>query len=158
MYLSYKYLNKKTANIVIVICLVIQLIDFYPAMSNKFNYEEKNYDIDTSWQELLEETEHIVYLSFGQTSFDEMRTAYYKIAYIAKENNCTLNNFYFAREIENVQETSMKYIEKLQHGETEKGYIYVIKQASDNKWWNQSLNVNSLDGYTVIIPNNNVKK
>ena len=157
MYVIFKYLNKKIANTIILICLIIQIIDFFPSMSNKFNYEEKRYNIDTAWEQIMDNTEHLVYLSFGKETFEEMRTAYYKIAYIANEYNCTLNNFYFAREINNVHETSLNYIEQLKQGELKQGYIYVISQKSDSKWWNDKLNTIRIDNYIIVNPNN-VKK
>ena len=155
MYIVFKYSNKKTANTIIVICLILQLIDFYPSMNNKFNYEEKEHKIDNAWKQILENTEHIVYLSFGEDSFDEMRTAYYKIAYIAYKNNCTLNNFYFAREINNAYETSQKYTEELKQGQLRNGYTYIIKQNSQSKWWDDKLEYYKLDEYIVIISSNN---
>ena len=153
MYIIFKYSNKKIAYIILSLCLVIQFIDIYPAMKEKFNYEEETYTIDKEWEQALEGTSHIVYLQIGEYIYEEMRPLYYKIAYIANENNCTLNNFYFAREITNVKDTSSKYEEDLKQGNLEKENLYIIKQKDENVWWNEQLNAKKIDGYIVIIPN-----
>lgn len=150
MYFVFKYTKKKTAIFIICLCIILQIIDFYPSMINKFNYEEKVYKIDEAWEQIINENDHIVYLSFVDESFDEMRTAYYKVADIAYKNNCTLNNFYFAREINNVYETTHKYIDQLKSGELQDNFIYLIRQQNDEIWWNQKLETLKIDGYIVI--------
>ena len=151
MYLISKFTNRKTANFVIIFCLILQVIDFYPNINNKFQFKEDKIEIDSvSWEQTIDGAKHIVYFGLEEKSFEEMIEGYYKIAYIAHENKCTLNNFYFARQIDNVTETSQKYINDLQLGNLENGYIYVIKQNSENRWWNEKLKTYKLDGYIVI--------
>ena len=153
MYIVSKYTNKKIANVIIVICLILQLIDLYPSLNNKFDYKEKTYNIDTvQWENVLNNVEHIVYLNLENNSFDEIRSSYYKIAYIAYINDCTLNDFYFARKIENVETTAQNYVIELINGNTENNCIYVINQEDDNIWWNKDLISNNIDGFIVIVP------
>ena len=80
IYIVSKYINKKTANVVIIMCLILQIIDFYPIMQSKFKYEDKVYDInETAWKEVLEDAEHVVYLNVGGLSFQEERDGFYKV-------------------------------------------------------------------------------
>ena len=152
MYIINKYEKKKVANFIIVLCLILQIIDFYPAMKGKFEYKEKIYDIDnTKWEYVLQDVEHIVYLNFEELSFDEYRTSCYIAAYIAYKNNCTLNDFYFARQINNVKETDKEQIEKLKSGEIDESTVYIIRQKDKNNvWWNQSVDNYNIDGFVVI--------
>ena len=154
IYIVNKYANKKTANFIIVTCLIIQLLDLYPSFKNKFEYKEEIYDLDKiAWEQLLDGAEHIAYINFEKDSYDDMRESFYKIAYIADENNCTLNNFYFARVIKNTDETFKKHVYELINGDLNNRYVYVIKQQNDINWWNNNLNSFKLDGYIVIAAN-----
>ena len=151
LYTVFKYCKKKTAIFVIVLCLIIQIIDFYPTMKNKFEYKEKISDLDkASWEQIIGDAEHIVYLNFENLSFDENRTSFYNVASIAYENNCTLNNFYFARLIDNVKETNSEHIERLKTGEIDNNTVYVIRQKNADVWWKENLYSKFIDGYKVI--------
>lgn len=61
MYIVSKHSNsKKIANIIITLCLAIQLFDLYPKLKDKFYYNEINYEIDTkSWELVLKDYKHI---------------------------------------------------------------------------------------------------
>lgn len=152
LYIVNKYEKEKVANFIITLCLIIQIIDFYPALKEKFEYKEKTYNIDkTNWEQVINDAEHIVYLNFEKLSFDENRKSFYIVAYIASENNCTLNNFYFARQINNVSETNNEHIDKLINGEIDDNTVYIIRQENnDSIWWNESLKYCFIDGYKVI--------
>ena len=151
LYIINKFTKNKIAILIVTICLIIQIIDFYPAMNEKYSYEEIEYSVDKiTWEQMLNDKKHVVYLIFGQYSFDEARNEFYKAAYIANLNNCTLNNFYFARQVQNVEQTNNDYILQLKQGKIEQDVLYIIKQNSDNKWWNEELNEYEIDGYTVI--------
>ena len=152
MYIINKYEKKKVANFIIILCLILQIIDFYPSMKRKFEYKEKVYNIDnTNWEYVMQDVKHIVYLNFDDLSFDENRTSYYIVAYIAYQNDCTLNNFYFARKITNVKETNEIQIQKLKSGEIDENTLYIIRQKDkNNMWWNENLDNYNIDEYIVV--------
>lgn len=145
-----KYKSDKISFAIIIICLIIQIYDFYPKMTNKFEYQNKEYTISKQWEQVLSEKKHVVYLNFEEQTFDEMRTDYYKIANMAFKKDCTLNIFYFAREIKNTLESSQKYMEELVKGTVPKDHLFILNRKKEDKWWSQDLQTEKIDGFTVI--------
>lgn len=147
MYVVSKNMNKKVANIVITICLIIQLLDLYPYLKDKFTYEEKPYTYNNiAWNEILNGNPHIACIPISKFNNGD----FFKLAYIAKENNCTINNFYFARKVKHVEETSNKYIEDIEKGITEEGFVYILKKDDEEIAKKSKLLYNIIDDYIVI--------
>ena len=152
MYIVYKYTNKNVAKVIISLCLIIQIVDFYPSMINKFEYDDGKYNIDeTSWNIVLEGKKHIALFNYAKGSFEEKITKIFKLSNIAYENDCTMNTFYFARKIINLDETVQKQLEDVREGRLENDYLYVSSQDDDlGTWWNENLYCYNIDGYKVI--------
>lgn len=147
MYLVYKYTNKKCAISVISICLIIQLLDLSLSLETKFTYEEKSYNSDKqAWEEVLEGCEHIVCLP--PDKFENGQ--FLHLGYIARENGCTMNNFYFARKVKNVEETNSGYLEELKEGSMQEGFAYVLKKDDVDIAKNAKLDYTAIDEYIVI--------
>lgn len=147
MYLVYKNTNKKCAISVISICLVIQLLDLYPSIKTKFTYEEKGYNSEKQlWTQVLEDCEHIVCLPIAKFQNGH----FLHLGYIARENGCTMNNFYFARKIKNVEETNYAYMEELKNGDLREGFAYVLKNDDVDIAKTAGLDYTPIDEFIVI--------
>ncbi len=117
------------ANAIIIICLIIQLMDLSPQMKDKRQIEVDISYLDmTSWSQLLNRVEHIVIIETDKFKLGD----YGRIAYIAKQNNCTMNNFYFAQDkaSKDVQEKEKQYITDFVMNKIEDNFVYVIKAES----------------------------
>lgn len=147
IYIVSRYItNKRAANIIITICLMIQLLDFKEPLMGKFEYQEKSYNLNMqAWEEVLETSEHIVCVPLSDFS----QLDFFKIAYIAKKCDCTLNYFYFARGIEGVKEEEEKYQNKLKESQIENGYTYLLKEENIELLEETNLNYDKIDGYLV---------
>ena len=146
IFIVYKYSNKKIANIIITVCLVIQIVDLYPSMITKFEYSEENkisYS-EKEWEIALKDVSHIITYANNQTS------ELLKMAYIANKNNCTVSDFYFARDIENVGKMKLEYLDKLINNEIDEGYIYVINEEDAKYLTKITLNMYKIDEFVVI--------
>ena len=131
-----------------MICLLFQVFDFYPSMKSKFSYQELGYIYDyESFNYVLEDINHIIYLDYSN---DEDYSNVFKIAYIAMQNYCTVNKFYFARDIDGVYETSNKYSEKLSKGLIEDNEVYVIKKEDIENINKSKLYYYEVDEFIVI--------
>ncbi len=110
IYTVYKYESKKIFNIIITICLLLQIFDLRSALINKFEYTKTNtYEQNAEeFKKALGNCEHIICLEFNSLGSSE----YFELAYIASKNDCTINNFYFAREIKNAIKTRKRISKK----------------------------------------------
>ena len=116
-------------------------------MINKVKYKQSDYQYyKLAWSEVLEEYEHIVYLSNPYYS----KTHTFKLAKIASENNCTLNNFYFARKLKGIEENTKKSLEELNNGKLEENVIYVIRKEDLKENINTNLFYQDIDEFVVI--------
>ncbi|MCI8620624.1 MAG: hypothetical protein HFJ50_02090 [Clostridia bacterium] len=137
-----KRLNKFKANVVITLCLLVQFADIYPAMLNKIEYRKHEYEYNEElWSKILEDTNHIIYLSNPYYSKDDT----YKIASIASGNGCTLNDFYFARKVNGVEEKTNDQLANLNNAELEEDYIYIIREEDLKEAENPNFYYYSLD-------------
>jgi len=147
MYIINKFVSKKYGMILILICLLVQFADIYPAMVNKVKYKQGDYEYDKSaWSQVLEENKHIVYLSNPY----HFKLLTFKLARIANENNCTLNNFYFARKIKGLEENTNKTLENLSNGEINENTVYIIKKEDLKSEKNEKLFYYNIDEFIVI--------
>ena len=142
MYMVGKRLKKFKANIVIVLCLLVQLADIYPAIVHKIEANKSTYEYtEEAWAKVLEGTEHIIYLSNPYSSKDDT----YKLANIASGNSCTLNDFYFARKVTGVEEETNRILANLDNSELEDKCIYIIKKEDLKTAENPNFYYYSLD-------------
>lgn len=75
----------------------------------------------------------------------------FEIAYIANKNNCTSNNFYFARDVRGVENTEREYIEKLSNSEVENGVLYVLKIEDKELLKDANLYCYKIDNYIAVV-------
>lgn len=151
MYIINQYTGKKYGIILILICLLIQIADIYPAMTNKVKYKQGDYEYDKlAWSQALKEYEHIVYLS--NPYYSKIHT--FKLAKIASQNKCTLNNFYFARKQKGIEENTNKILEDLKLGRIEENTIYVIRKEALKEDRNTDLFYHNIDEFIVITSRN----
>ena len=147
MYLVNKKASKKVASIIITLCLLIQIADISPYLKDKFTYEERPYNYEKEmWQEALRECNHIAYLPVERL----LKEDYFKLTHIARENNCTINNFYFARKVENVERTGSIYLKELEQGIVEKDFAYIMDLIYEEKIKEYNVNYKIIDDYIVI--------
>lgn len=113
-FLNLKQWTTKIAITILIICISLQVIDlseFFKGIHNSFAgtqaYETQLASLD--WADIQNQVEHL-YLS---KSFMDN----YDIADWASDNQLTLNNFYFARRIEGVEETYLSAIKNPAQGE-----------------------------------------
>ena len=118
---------KTKANAIILICLIIQLIDIIPVMQNRVNYNKEIYEFDKiAWEEALDGYNHITYLSNPYY----VKKDTFRLAYIASKNNCTLNDYYFARKVKGKEEETIKVLEEILEDmkKEELNTIYIIRK------------------------------
>ncbi|MCI8519534.1 MAG: hypothetical protein HFJ51_05680 [Clostridia bacterium] len=140
-------MNKKVASIIITLCLLIQILDISPYLKNKFNYEERPYKYEKEmWTEALKECKHIAYLPVERL----LKEDYFKLTHIARENNCTINNFYFARKVENVERIGSMYLVELEQGIVEKDFAYIMHPIYEEQIKKYNINYKIIDNYIVI--------
>lgn len=151
IYIVNKYVeSKKTANFIIILCLVIQLLDLRAVITNKFNYEGRKDTFDNAaWQAVLEDYKHVFYIRSSDFSSEELM----ELAYIANENGCTVSNFYFARPIKGVEETQNENLEKLTKSQIEDKCVYVLKKEQIDLLEKTNLYCYNIENYIVVVQN-----
>lgn len=130
IYFIYKYNGTKKASVIIIGCAIIQLVDLSPKIKDKRQMELDISHLDmTIWSEMLSGVEHIAIIGLDDFKLGD----YGEIAYIAKQNKCTMSNFYFAQDkaSKDVQETEVQYVKELLMNKIEDNFVYVIK--AENK-------------------------
>ncbi len=147
MYLVNKNTNKKIASIIITLCLLIQIVDISPYLKDKFTYQERPYNYEKEmWKEALKECNHIAYLPVEGL----LKEDYFMLTHIARENNCTINNFYFARRVENVERIGSMYLKDLEMGIMEEDFAYIMNPIYEEQIKKYNINYKIIDNYIVI--------
>ena len=150
IYIVYKYLKRKTANIIIVLCLVIQVLDLYPSMAHKFEYIDiYNIQNQNEWDLVLKDCKHIICFGFSDISIE----GFEEIIYLAKEKNLSINKFYFARHIKNTTQTEGMYLNKLINNEISQDDIYIVRTKNAKIFENTKLNLYKINDYIIAVPN-----
>ena len=127
---AYRFLKDtpKTMLAVFIIMLLLQGIDLSGQLREKHEYYFSHHDVKTMWEanpklmQLTIDKEHFVFL-YDENDFN-MDTAFY-----AYEHQMTLNNFYFARDInEEVLENIRVYMDELSNGMVREDTVYIMKK------------------------------
>ena len=157
LYIISKHIDsKKVIYVIVTLCLIIQVVDLYPSLKNKFEYrEESGYETEMeSWKKILENSKNIVCMPYEDVDFAQG----YKFAYVAHKNNGTINNFLFARGVDGIEATTKRHVENLKNGIVEENHVYVIKADSENLDYKEILEGKNLycykiENYIVVVKN-----
>lgn len=145
------YRNKKFANLIIIICLGIQVLDLQGYMKGKHDIFTSKQTYNTTlhsefWDNIKDDYDNIVFLDSDDIL--EKQENLYAFANYASENNMTLNTFYFARRYLEIDNTLVDYMEKLSNGEFDDRTIYIFNNQIINKNL-YSLTFYNVDGYLI---------
>lgn len=154
IYIISRYFDKKKIiNVVITVCLVIQIVDLYPSLKSKFEYNESDFGLTVSaWDKITENCEHIVCLPNSEYSFGEL----YRMAFVAKRNDCTMNSFCISRGINDIEKTEKEYLEKLSKGILDDKTLYIIKDEKKEISINSVFNCYRIDD-TMVVTSKNIE-
>lgn len=154
-YFISKNLKPKISTIIIIGCLVLQIIDYYPFLSSLHNMEYiESYakKLDSSFWEDVVETQNInkiLFLSYGYVGKDE---PYISISELAYRNKLDVSFSFFSRNI-NYLEVDDKIRETLSSEEAVlKDAIYVFRE-NEVAFFEYPLNYYCIDGLVVGVKN-----
>jgi len=113
--------------VIVLICVVTQLVDFYPWLRRKYRKFHKEYaSYITDWDELgvPEEYEHFVI-------FQDDTTYRIALAYYTQKQGMTTNSFYFARGIEGlIEEENKKHMADIMGNSADEKTVYVFDRET----------------------------
>ncbi len=120
--------------IIICVCLVLQLIDMSGTLyykNRKFTRHSKPLHSDLENEALADrmgQYEHIVFVTDDHFSME-------RSAYFAVKNGLTVNKYYFARNIdEQVEETLRQYHDECASGKAPENIIFVFDEETMKEW------------------------
>lgn len=139
---------------VIVLAIIIQVADLSGMIKQKHDYFTGDYEYTTMW----DSDKSLNLVTYNKKSFVFLYTEgdlTMETAYYAYKHGMTINNFYFARNIdEQVTKEIEKYIDELKNGNIRYDTVYIMKNEDydANEDYLNELGVHTveLDGFTVF--------
>lgn len=154
--LADRFLESKRIALILVIAavLIIQTIDLWDMISERREYYSENHTYSTIWDDnpelnkMVEDKKAFVFLYAGSEL--NMETAFY-----AYKHGMNLNNFYFARDIdEEVGKVINAYIDEIYNGLVRDDTVYIMKmddyEAIKDNIAGLDVDIVFVDGYAIF--------
>ena len=143
---------KNNAHIVIIFaCVLLQFYDLSGAITEKYsdiNKEHRKAHSDLDYDEVTSKIERYKHVVMTYDDNIEMNN----LAYFAYRYGLTMNNFYYARGIEELIALQLeKYNEGLRRGDDYSDCIFVLKENNIDEWKNCGLNFYYIDNSIIGV-------